>query len=279
MNQEVPELRPLSWGRIGLGALFLLRTTPLLAPFHLRFSHDVFPLLGWPSEGWHGTPPALTLPATAIEIACVVRTVAALGFLLGAWTPVCGVVACAAGYLVMSQEPFSLNATLHLLFQGALILSFTDAGVLHAVRPEPVRGPKAGQLLVRLFLASIYFWAGYCKLRPDWLDGRTLALFQEDGALRGPFADLVLATPLTRALVARLIVMTELSLPVLLLWRKTRTWAPFVALSMHAFIELAAHPDLLGWEMATLLLCLWPARADPRVERFTGTRPDPQATR
>ncbi len=275
---EAPELRVLSWGRIGLGALFLLRTTPLLAPFHLRFAHAAFPLLGWPNAAWHGASEALTLPPVAIEIACVVRTLAALGFFLGAWTPACGVVAGAAGYLVMSQEPFSLNATLHLLFQGTLILSLTDAGVLHAVRPEPVRGPKAGQLLVRLFLASIYFWAGYCKLRPDWLDGRTLALFQEDGALRGPFADLVLATPLTRAFIARLIVTTELSLPVLLLWRKTRTWAPFVALSMHAFIELAAHPDLLGWEMASLLLCLWPVGADARAPPITGTRPDPQAT-
>jgi hypothetical protein len=48
---------------------------------------------------------------------------------------------------------------------------------------------------------------------------------------------------------------------VLLLSPKTRRWSPLVALGMHAALELAVGPDLLGWEMAALLLCLWPFSA------------------
>jgi hypothetical protein len=258
VTRDAPELRPLAWGRIALGALFLLRTTPLLLPTHLPFTVGTFPLLGWPATGWQGAPLGIALPPVALAIACIVRTVAAIGFLLGVWTRGCGIVACAIGYLVMAQTPFGFNATLHLLFQGTLVLAIGDAGVLYALRGEPIRNPRSSQLLVRALLASVYFWAGFCKLRPDWLDGRTLALFHTEKAISGAFADLVLAAPWSQALVARVIVTTELSLPVLLFWRRTRAWAPLLALAMHASIELAAHPDLLGWEMAALLLCLWP---------------------
>ena len=30
------ELRALAWARVALGAIFLIRTTPLLAPLHLK---------------------------------------------------------------------------------------------------------------------------------------------------------------------------------------------------------------------------------------------------
>jgi len=42
------DLRPLAWCRAAIGAVLLLRTTPLLAPFHIWFLRDAFPLLGWP---------------------------------------------------------------------------------------------------------------------------------------------------------------------------------------------------------------------------------------
>lgn len=255
---------PLAWGRILLGILFLLRTTPVLAPLHFNFTAGTSPLLGWPTAAWHGSLLPFALPSALAAFLCVLRTLAAVLFALGVWTRPAGLVAGASGYLVMLEHPFALESTLHMLFQGTMLLALTDAGSTLALRPEPVRNVASGLLLIRIFLASIYFWAGFGKLRPDWLDGRTLALFQTDGALSGPFADFVLATPVSRMVIACVIAATELSLPALLFWKRTRRVAPFIALSMHAAIELAARPDLIGWTTSALLLCLWPEKGSTR---------------
>lgn len=261
---DIESARPLAWSRIALGSLFLLRTTPLLAPLHLPYTAGTYPLLGWPNSAWHGLAVlGLGAPSPVIALACIVRTLAALSFTLGYRTTWSGILAGFCGYFVLFQEPFGFNATLHLLLQGVMLLAATDAGAVLALRPERVRNVASGKLLIRAFLASVYAWAAFVKLRPDWLDGRTLALFHENGALSGPLADLLLRTPWWRALVARSIVGIELTLPLLLFAPATRRWAPYVALSLHLGIELSAQPDLLGWAMAALLLSTLP-RSDAR---------------
>jgi len=251
--------RPLAWSRIALGSLFLLRTTPVLAPLHLTYSAGTSPLLGWPTAAWQGSPVwGLGAPAWLIAALCIVRTLAALCFTLGYRTSFAGLTAGLCGYFLFFQEPFGFNATLHLLFQGVLLLAATDAGATLALRPVEPRNVDSSKLLIRAFLASIYLWAGTVKLRPDWFDGRTLALFHDNGALSGPVADLLLGTATRRALVACAVVATELSLPVLLFAPRTRRFAPYVALSLHLGIELSARPDLLGWSMAALLLSILP---------------------
>jgi hypothetical protein len=256
----VPDTRPLAYSRIALGTLFLLRTTPILKPLGLDFTFETAPLLGWPRSDWQGMALGFTWPSWVIATACIVRTLAALGFTLGVQVRACGIVAAMTGYLVMFRNSFGLVATLHLLYQGTFVLALTDAGSAFALRPTPARHVASSVLLVRCFLASIYFWAGFVKLRPDWLDGRTLALFQADGALRGPLADFVLRSAASRSLVGWTIALTELSLPALLLAKATRRWSPFLAMGLHSVIELCARPDLLGWEMGALLLSLWPPR-------------------
>lgn len=247
--------RPLAWSRIALGTLFLLRTTPALLPLRLDFTADTYPLLGWPSSTWHGAPLwGLGAPPVVIAVLCVVRTVAALCFTVGYRTTWAGVIAGLSGYFLLLQQPFGFNATLHLLLQGVILLGLTDAGAALAVRPVPAKDPASGELLIRVLLASIYFWAAVVKLRADWLDGRTLALFHENGAFSGAVADLLLSTDSLRSLIACSIVVIELSLPVLLFMPRTRRWAPYLALSLHGCIEVVAAPDLLGWAMAALLL-------------------------
>jgi vitamin K-dependent gamma-carboxylase-like protein/methylamine utilization protein MauE len=248
-----PSLRCLAWARIALGTLFLVRTTPLCELLRFPFETSVWPLLGWPDGRWIGQG-WLHLPDGVTAAACVARTAAAGCFLAGLRTRWSGLVAGALGYLVMLQNPFGAAFTLHLLFQGAMILALADAGCALAWRPEPPRAPRSSVLLVRSFLASIYLWAGIAKLRPDWLDGRTLALFQADGAFHGWASRAVLSACATT------VVVIELALPVLLLWPRTRRFGLALAFALHAAIELAARPDLLGWEMAALLLALWPVR-------------------
>ena len=59
------------------------------------------------------------------------------------------------------------------------------------------------------------------------------------------------------------IMVVELALPWLLLIRRTQTIGLALALAFHATLEIAARPDLLGWEMAALLLALWPQKLPP----------------
>lgn len=249
--------RALGWSRAALGALFLVRTTPILAPLHLPSLRGTTPLLGWPDDRWHGSP-SLPLPAGAVAALCVARTLAALAFTLGIEPRAAGLVAGVAGYLVLLQQPFGFVFTLHLLFLGTMLLALTDSGSALALRPRPARDPASGLLLIQLFVASIYAWAGLGKLRHDWLDGRTLEGLLHQRWLSGHLADSLLATSDRRAMVAWMIAAGELALGPLLLWRRTRLAGLALALAFHLGVEIMGRADLLGYEMAALLICFVP---------------------
>jgi hypothetical protein len=248
------DVRPLAWCRAAIGTVLLLRTTPLLAPLDIWFLRDAYPLLGWPDASWRADT-ALALAPSIVIALCVVRTVAAVLLLVGAWTRAAGLVAGAAGYAVMAQTPFGFIFTLHLLYQAAILLALTDSATRFALRPSAARAPATSMLVMRCWTASIYAWAGIYKLRADWLDGRALGLFHADGAIHGKIADFLLATSTSRAIVGSTVAIFELVIGPLLLWRRTRALALVLAFAFHAGLELTARPDLLGWGMASLLLC------------------------
>lgn len=162
--------------RVALGCVFLLRTTPLLAAFHVSFLADARPLLGWPDGHAHFAPFIPALPAALLAVLCVVRTLAAVAFTVGIRARVAGFVAGGLGYLTVLQDPARFYTTHHVIFLGAILLASTDAVSVCAVSPEPRRSPNSSLLLIRAWVASIYIWAAIAKVRPDWLDGRTFVL-------------------------------------------------------------------------------------------------------
>ena len=258
------DLRPLAWCRAAIGAVLLLRTTPLLAPLDIWFLRDAYPLLGWPEAAWRAET-AFALPSSIVMALCMMRTMAAALLLVGAWTRAAGLVAGTAGYLVMAQTPFGFIFTLHLLYQAAILLALTDSATSFALRPSTARSPATSLLVMRCWTASIYAWAGIYKLRTDWLDGRTLGLFHADGAIHGYLAELLLSTSTSRAIVGTGVALFELAIGPLLLWRRTRGIAVVSAFAFHAGLELTARPDLLGWGMASLLLCFIEPGGDARA--------------
>ena len=253
-------LRPLGATRAAFALVFLLRTTPLLAPFGIHFMPSAEPVLGWPDGGWHAPIAHLSLPAGVVGALCIVRTMAALALLLGIFSRPAGIVAGACGYLVLAQDAFGYMHHLHMLYLGAILLGITDSGCAFALRPDAPRSPRSSLQLLRAFVASIYVWAALCKLRPDWLDGRALALFHADGALRGCVAAALFATPGRCVALAWIVVLFELALAPALLWRRTTTLALIVAYAMHLTFELAGRVDSIGWQMAALLIVFVPAR-------------------
>ncbi len=248
------DLRYLGWTRAAVGALILLRTTPVLLLFHVWYVGDTRPLLGWPDGTWSLS----TLPPLAVQAACIVRTIAAALFCVGIATRVSGLACGIAGYVVLSQNPFGFFFTVHLLYQAAILLALCDAGSAFALRKIPARSPASSYRMIRWWVASIYLWAGVYKLRADWLDGRGLEILRHPGAIEGWLADRLLSSPGSRALIAKVVVAFELSIGPLLLWSRSRRHAIVAAYAFHLSLEIMARPDLLGWGMMSLLLCFVP---------------------
>lgn len=248
-------LRPLAWSRIGFGAVVLIRTTPLARLADPRFALESQTLLGWPRLGELQTPaPGFGLSPDVVKLLCIARTLGAAAFLLGYRPRLTGIVAAVAGYLVVLQNAFAFTFTQHLLFVGMFVLAFTDCATLLALRPEEPRSPVTSRWLVWSLVTSVYAWAAISKLRWDWLDGRTLGLFFDEGKLGGPLAPLLAGTAERRALAGPLIVFIELALVPLLTWPRTRFVGFVTACSFHAVIEAVARPDVFGWGMVALLM-------------------------
>jgi hypothetical protein len=252
-------LRPLAWARIAFATVVVVRTTPLIAAIDPAIGADALPLLGWPHPGqFRAALLGIALPAVAIQALCLVRTVAALLLLLGYRPLWSGLVTGLAAYAVLMQDVFSFTFTQHLLFVGAAVVGLTDCAAVLSVRPEPPRAPRTSFVLLWSLPTSVYFWAGICKLRRDWLDGRTLGLFYQEGKLRGPLAHLLLDSEPRRAAAAVAVAVTELALVPLLWSKRTRWYAFLLAVAFHITIESIARPDVFGWAMIALALSFVP---------------------
>jgi hypothetical protein len=266
-------LRPLAWSRIALCSVLLIRTTPLIQWLDPSIAHPFRGLMGWPDGSAFRAPAyGLALPDAAIAALCVVRTVGAAGLLLGYRPLLTGCTAGIAGYLVTLQDAFGFTFTQHLLFVGAFVLGLSDCAAVLSVRREAPRSPSTSRWLVWGFVASIYFWAGVCKLRADWFDGRTLALVYAEGKLHGALADVLLGAAWKRAIAATSVAMLELALPVLLLHPRTRRVGLAAALAMHVLIEPIGRPDVLGWGMIALLLSFVCSREEAAARQGEATQ-------
>ena len=240
--------------RVALGVVFLLRTTALLAPFHIPFLAEARPLLGWPDGHAHFEALVPVVPDGLLAAMCILRTLAAIAFTIGVRARAAGVVAGGLGYLTVLQDPVQFLTTHHVIFLGTILLACTDAVAACALFPDVRRSPASSAWLMRSWVASIYAWAAIAKLRPDWLDGRALALLAREGLLRPFVAFSLLVTEERRCIVAWCIVATELALGPLLLIPRTRRATFAVAVAFHLGLEWAASPDFFGWAMIALLL-------------------------
>jgi hypothetical protein len=251
---------PRALARVALGLVLLVRTTALANLLPIPLAHVRGPLLGWPEPGFDLAWGGLVLPASVRIVLCVVRTIAALAFLLGIRARIAGLVAGTCGFLALSQDPLGFVFTLHVLFAGTMVLALTNAATDAASDADEVSSTR----LLTLFIASIYVYSAIAKLQSEWLSGRTLLALAEDGLLGGAIAAALIAHPALRAATAVAVFLVELALPALLLVTRTRRLGIGVALALHASFEIAAHPDVMGWVMAALLLSVWrPAAAAP----------------
>lgn len=232
--------------RVTVGAIFLARTTPLLGWLGFRFAEPT--LLGWPSQGFHVS--FFSIPAWLAATLVVVRTLAALAFTAGFRARVFGVVAAIAGWVLLADDALAYVNSLHLLYLATLFVALADVSTMWLVRAVPL---------------SVYAFSALAKMNAEFVSGRALLGFCEDGILRGVVARAVCLTPGRANVASMLVIAGELALPILLAIRRTRHVALACAIVFHVTIEWTMHPDVFGWLMVTLLLSFlrW-ADAHPR---------------
>ncbi len=262
--------RWLGYSRAALGLVLVVRTTALSRLLPAPVSHVTPPLLGWPEHGFRAAVNGMELPDSLLIGLCVVRTIAAVLFAVGLWTPAAGTVAAMAAFAVVSQDVFGFKFTLYTLFVGTWLLAISGGGRQFALRPSPRGSSGSSPWLVQAFVASVYAWSAIAKIRAAWLSGETLRALHDGHYLTGTLADVLFAT-LGRCRVAAWgVVVTELLLGPLLLARRTRAYGLVLAVGMHATFEWTASPDVFGWVMVALLLAFVDRR--PRTgDAATGT--------
>jgi hypothetical protein len=245
---------PLGLARVSFGVLVLCRTTPLLAGLHVPYLVSVSPLLGWPTDQWHVAAFGLALPAGAVAALCVARTAALVLFTAGIRAREAGVAAGLLGWAVLAQDAVAYINTLHLLCLGLVVLALGGGGSTLAVLREREDDLPSARALVQALVVSVYAWSGLAKLNASWLGGDALARFHEAGSVTGPIADALASSPAVLRATAWIVVLTELAIGPLLVWRRTRPAAVVAALVFHAVLESVVHPDFFGFAMAILLL-------------------------
>jgi hypothetical protein len=246
--------RFLGYSRAALGAVFVARTTLVSRWLPEPMSHVAAPLLGWPDHGFRAAWWGIELPDGVVIALCVARTIAAALFALGVWTRAAGTAAAAIAFVVLSQDAFGFRFTLYTLFVGTWLLATSGAGHRFALAPSPRQDRPPSPWRVRVFVASVYAWAGIAKLSAAWLTGETLRVLYANHFLTGGLADVLLSTPGRCRAAAWGVAGTELVLGPLLLLRSTRAAGLVLAAAMHVAYEWAAQPDVFGWVMGALLL-------------------------
>ena len=246
--------RALAAARIVVGALIVIRTTPLIGLLHHPLIDVPRIMVGWPSEGWT-IPLGPGLPEGLIEVLCVARTLLALAFAIGLAPRWSGLGAGVTGLLVASNDVFASSHTFRLLYGSAIVLATCDCGAAWSVRRTDGRDLDASVLAVRLWLVSIYAWAAVAKASTGWISGAVLGLDAADGMLR-PWAAHALTSPDVRIALANVVLAGELSIAALLaIPRATRLGVALALLTQIAF-ELVAQPDVFGVVIVTLLMVL-----------------------
>lgn len=135
--------------------------------------------------------------------------------------------------------------------------------------PWHARTPEVRSWALRLFtvqLALLYLWAALAKLEPRWLDGSTLKLQLRPAWIRDLVGD-------HWALVAKAVIVGELAVAGLWLWRRGWLLALPLGVGFHVSVELAefkigqfSYIMIAIYTLAVpTAIAAWPARALGRV--------------
>ncbi len=235
----------LSWLRRLFGALMLLSTLRFVlrgwvAELYLEPSYH-FTYLGF---GW-----VKPLPAPLLYAVFGVLGLSALAQALGYRTRLAALVFFIGfSYVELLEQAAYLN---HYYLVSLLALLF-------ACLPTGRVVPAWTQLLLRVQVGLVYFYAGLAKLNPDWLlYAEPLAgwLHARQGT---PLVGPLLALPMTATLMSWAGAAYDLTLPLWLSLRRTRALAFTACIGFHAIVGLLFPIGVFPWLMVLVVTVFFP---------------------
>ena len=193
-----------------------------------------------------------------------VRTVLALALLLGVRPRSTALLLSVVSYLLLLADRYRYFHHLHVLYLSIAWLSLVPAASQRGASAR-AQGLAEGRgfrpawplMLLRAGLIAIYWAAGSAKLNSQWWSGATLLELTRLHAITGP-TWLLLQRVVSVPLAAKLVCLTELLLPLLLLQRATRRSAVLIGCAFHALLGACMALSTFGAQMALLLLAFWP---------------------
>jgi hypothetical protein len=253
------------WLRVSLASLFLVRHSdwlePLLALEHhhwvdgleFAWSAAAEPALSSPL----GLAPALNEPATTVLV--WLRTLLAFLLLFGLRARLAAASLAIVSYVLMASDRYHYFHHLHQFYLALLWLSLA-----------PIERRSAGLApiwplqLLRAFVVGIYLASGLAKLSPGWWSGEVLETLQRVGTVSGAGFDLAAKT-LGVSAVAKLTVLVEIAVALLLCLPPTRRAAVVLGIFFHAAIEASMDVSTFSAQMVVLLVAFWsgPVKSDP----------------
>lgn len=145
----------------------------------------------------------------------------------------------------------------------SLLLIFLPAHAAYSVdatsgrTKQPVYAWHVWALLLQI--GSVYFFAGIAKIKPDWLlHAQPLRIWlhaNNDLPLIGPLFN----EPITAYAAGWFGMLFDVSLPFLLLYKRTRIWAYLLALFFHLFTGILFHIGMFPYIMMFCALAFFPA--------------------
>ncbi|MCA9566688.1 MAG: HTTM domain-containing protein [Myxococcales bacterium] len=146
-------------------------------------------------------------------------------------------------------------------------------------RPEHTRAARWVRELLRLELGLVWFWAGVCKLNPDWLlRGEPLHTWLR-ARMEIPVVGPWLALPETALVMSWAGAAFDLSIYALLLWPRTRVVGFVLLTGFHLITGLLFPIGVFPWVMIAGALLFLPDAAVARVSGRSALPPEPGSMR
>ncbi len=249
--------------RATLSALLLVRSADWLRPI-LRLDHHSWVRgldFSWSiaEAPYLVSPliPGLILGTRATWVLVRLRVALGLALLVGirpAWTALSLAV---LSYVLLFADRYRYFHHLHALYLGIAWLALIPGS--RSIGAAPRRSAAWPLQILRAGVVSIYLAAGTAKLNAAWWRGDSLAILAHVHALNGSIW-LLLQQAFGLGVLAKAACLTELGLPLLLVWRPTRRVAIALGAAFHALISALMPVSTFGVTMTLLLVSFWPRR-------------------
>lgn len=262
----------LAFFRMGFGLLMAIS----LLRFALKgwiyelyiFPHYYFPFYGFewvkplPGPGMYAVFAVLFISALCVAAGWFYRAGISLFFVLFTYVELIDKTNYLNHYYFISLVSFLL------FFLPAHAVCSLDAYSGRA--RQPVRNWHLWALLLQI--GSVYFFAGIAKIKPDWLlhaQPLRIWLHANNGLpLIGPLLD----EPATAYAASWFGMLFDVSLPFLLLYKRTRIWAYGLALFFHLFTGILFHIGMFPYIMMFCALVFFPADVHRKLLEKIGLR-------